>query len=110
MDIRKQRILAAALTLAALGTGGLAGFAHPADIRDRPLVLRQAAEGRSAPLNINEASAEELMCLPGIGQVLAAAIIDFREENGPFASCDDLISVSGIGPATLAGLLPYVTC
>ena len=39
----------------------------------------------------------------------AAAIIDYRTQNGPFATVDDLIDVSGIGPSTLEQIRPFVT-
>lgn len=60
-------------------------------------------------ININTASATEFETLSGIGEVLAGAIIDYRTENGPFASVDDLESVSGIGPATLEEIRDQVT-
>ena len=60
-------------------------------------------------VNVNTASAEELEALPGIGEVLAATIIDYRTENGPFTSVDQLDDVSGIGPATLEELRDLVT-
>ena len=60
-------------------------------------------------ININTASATEFETLSGIGEVLAGAIVDYRTENGPFASVDDLESVSGIGPATLEEIRDQVT-
>jgi competence protein ComEA len=60
-------------------------------------------------ININTASATEFETLSGIGEVLAAAIVDYRTENGPFASVDDLENVSGIGPATLEEIRDQVT-
>ncbi|MEX1264849.1 MAG: ComEA family DNA-binding protein [Actinomycetota bacterium] len=60
-------------------------------------------------ININTASGTEFETLSGIGEVLAGAIIDYRTENGPFASVDDLESVSGIGPATLEEIRDQVT-
>jgi competence protein ComEA len=60
-------------------------------------------------ININTASATELETLSGIGEVLAAEIVDYRTQNGPFASVDELDEVSGIGPATLADIRDQVT-
>jgi competence protein ComEA len=60
-------------------------------------------------LNINSASATELEGLSGIGEVLAATIVEYRTENGPFASVDDLLDVSGIGPATLDEIRDQIT-
>lgn len=61
-----------------------------------------AQDGRSLQVNVNTAGVDELMTLNGIGEVLAQAIVDERERNGPFASLDDLTRVSGIGEKTLA--------
>jgi competence protein ComEA len=56
------------------------------------------------PLDLNRADAAALDGLPGIGPATAAAIIAFREENGPFGALEDLLNVPGIGPAKLAQL------
>ena len=63
----------------------------------------------AALININTASETDLESLNGIGPVTAAAIIDYRTQNGPFATVDDLLDVSGIGPATLEQMRPFVT-
>lgn len=52
-------------------------------------------------IDLNHASAQELTALPGVGPVLAEAIVSYREENGPFARLEDLLLVSGFGPGTL---------
>ncbi|MEO0561348.1 MAG: helix-hairpin-helix domain-containing protein [Chloroflexota bacterium] len=57
---------------------------------------------------INSASIEELLSLPGIGEVTAERIAAYIEENGPFTSLADLDNVSGIGPSTLEALAPLV--
>lgn len=55
-------------------------------------------------VNINSADAAELETLPGVGPSTAQAIIDDRTQNGPFASTDDLMRVSGIGEKKFAKL------
>ena len=61
------------------------------------------------PVNINTASKKELDALPGIGEVLAQRIIDYRSANGPFSTVDELTKVKGIGAKTLEKLKPYAT-
>jgi competence protein ComEA len=63
----------------------------------------------SSKVNINSASAVELEALPGIGEVIAQEILDYRTANGPFASVDDLLDVSGIGEVTLENIRDLVT-
>ena len=55
-------------------------------------------------VNVNTASEELLVTLPGIGPVLARRIIAYREEHGHFATLEDLLQVSGIGEKKLAAL------
>ena len=52
-------------------------------------------------IDLNRSSAAELEELPGVGPVLAARIVDFRESNGPFETVEDLLDVGGIGEAKL---------
>ena len=56
--------------------------------------------GDAAKININTASAEEMTQLQGVGAKYAAKIVEYREQNGPFASAEDIMKISGIGPAT----------
>ena len=60
-------------------------------------------------VDLNTATLEELMTLPGIGEKRAADIIAEREANGPYRFPEDLTRVSGIGETTVAGLLDYIT-
>ncbi|MEO7398980.1 MAG: helix-hairpin-helix domain-containing protein [Ilumatobacteraceae bacterium] len=61
------------------------------------------------PVDLNEATAEQLDQLPGIGPSTAAAIIAHRDANGPFGSVDDLLDVRGIGPAKLDAIRALIT-
>lgn len=63
----------------------------------------------SGTVNVNTASASELEALPGVGEVIAQRIIDYRTANGPFSSVDELLEVSGIGDATLASMRELVS-
>ncbi len=55
-----------------------------------------------APVDINTADAATLAdVMVGIGAAKAAAIVDYREQNGPFSSVDDLALIKGIGGATI---------
>ncbi|MCM3611316.1 helix-hairpin-helix domain-containing protein [Planococcus sp. MERTA32b] len=74
-----------------------------------PAVASPSAPAGSAadaggPVNINTADDTTLMTLPGIGPSKAAAIIAYRDENGPFSSIDALKDVSGIGDKTFEKL------
>lgn len=60
-------------------------------------------------ININTASADELDSLPGIGPSIAQRILDYREENGPFAAIEDILNVSGIGPSTFEQIKDLIT-
>jgi comEA protein len=60
------------------------------------------------PVDLNDATATELVALPGIGPAMAGRILAYRKEHGRFASVDDLDRVRGIGPATLRRLRPLV--
>ena len=51
-------------------------------------------------ININTASADELVELPNIGETRASAIIEYRNQNGPFTDIAEIINVSGIGEVT----------
>ena len=60
-------------------------------------------------ININTASTTELDTLPGIGPTTAQKIIDYRTINGPFVNTEDIINVSGIGPASYERIKNLIT-
>lgn len=63
----------------------------------------------SKKISLNEATAEELETLPGIGSSKATEIIKYREENGGFKNIEELQEISGIGSATFEKLKDLVT-
>jgi competence protein ComEA len=67
------------------------------------------AAGPAVPLNLNQATAEQLDALDGIGPGLAAKILAFREQHGGFAAVDELDQVPGIGAGRLQALRDLVT-
>ncbi len=75
----------------------------------QPPVGGSAGGVASGPIDLNRASAEQLDTLPGIGPATAAAIVAHRDQNGPFATADDLLKVRGIGPAKLDAIRALVT-
>lgn len=65
--------------------------------------------GAAGPIDLNEATEEQLDELPGVGPATAGAIVAYREEHGPFGSVDDLGLVPGIGPAKIDAVRDLVT-
>ena len=67
------------------------------------------SETSDGVVNINTATLEQLVSLPGIGQVLAQRILDYRQEHGPFTAVSQLTLVEGIGNKRLAAILDLIT-
>jgi len=70
------------------------------------------AEAKAAPtekVNINTASIEELVTLPGVGPTLAGRIVEYREKTGQFASVEELLNVKGIGEKNFEKIAEWLT-
>lgn len=94
---KSLRLVASSLALAVLffASSGAALAAAPA-----------APTGK---VDINTASVEQLAALPGIGEKLAARIVEQRQRSGGFKSVQELMTVKGIGEKNLAKLEPQLT-
>ena len=75
----------------------------------RASLKRDAVASTAAPVDLNRATAEDLMRLPGVGPVLAGRILAVRESDGPFTSVEDLRRVSGVGAARIERYRSLVT-
>jgi competence protein ComEA len=100
--------------IAAGGSAALRGGRERRLGRHRGRRLHGAAGGRhrarkapDQPVDLNSADATALETLPGIGPGLAERIVEFRDANGPFASLDDLLDVTGTSPRLIEELQPY---
>ncbi len=79
-------------------------------IRENDACIEEDNTGIDGKLiNINTATLEELMELPGIGSAKAKEIIAFRTNSGPFNSIEDIKSVNGIGEETFEKIKIYIT-
>lgn len=78
--------------------------AVPAETQTEP-----SAQAASLPVNINTADAAELAALPGIGEVLAQRILDYRRVHGDFSAVEQLTNVEGIGEGKLETILELIT-
>ncbi|HZS40125.1 MAG TPA: helix-hairpin-helix domain-containing protein [Polyangia bacterium] len=97
--------------LAALAVSWL-GFSARADapVRAKPPASASATGRAEAEgvVNLNEASADELELLPGIGPAKARSIVEHRHAH-PFRKAEDITKVKGIGRKTFGKLRPYLT-
>ncbi|HIV22585.1 MAG TPA: helix-hairpin-helix domain-containing protein [Candidatus Merdiplasma excrementigallinarum] len=69
----------------------------------------QTEQAGESPVNLNTATREELMTLPGIGEAKADAVIAYREENGGFSSPEEIMNISGIKEAVFSQIKDRIT-
>ena len=93
---KKRRFLSSILFLGLLATS----------LSARPAAA--AVEGKRV-VNINTADAAKLSFLPRVGPAVAERIVQYRKDNGPFKSVEDLMHVRGIGEKTYDLIKPYIT-
>ena len=71
---------------------------------EAPPAVVQTDDGEASRVDVNAASAAELQELPRIGPKTAARIVQYRRDNGPFGTLDELRRIPGIGPRTVEKL------
>jgi competence protein ComEA len=87
-----------------------AGIEPEADFSHIEIYVPQAGETASIQkIDINRAESWLLDALPGIGEVLAQRIVDYRSANGLFQRIEDLLKVSGIGEAVFENMRDFIT-
>ena len=106
---KRKRIAAVVLMTAAAAMIAFSGLRSVSDGKETYSASGRMAElpGITLPngiISINDADAEELTELYGIGETLSSLIIEEREKNGPFRYPEDLTAVKGIGIKKLDGL------
>ena len=98
------------LNLAAVLSDGQRLYIPSSELQSTPEKSQRSQEFTlDSLININTANQQELESLPGIGSVRAAAIIDYRAQNGYFLAIEDLLKVDGIGEATFENLKDLIT-
>lgn len=75
--------------------------------RDRAAISENTGPGK--PVNINLASSKDFESIPGIGEVIARRIIDYRNQFGFFGDLEDLKKVKGIGDKKIEAIKKHVT-
>ena len=95
MNVKKIVALGLALALSLVASAGVAVAAPKA----MP----------TGKVNINTATAQQLAELPGVGDKLAARIVEYRQKAGGFKSAQELMNVQGVGEKNFARLQPHLT-
>jgi competence protein ComEA len=87
-----------------------AGLSPDADLsRIKIYIPRHGEIQQTQKVNLNRAETWLISALPGIGVETAQAIVDYRNQHGPFRRIEDLLKVRGIGSSTLTKIKDLVT-
>lgn len=108
-----KRALTVILCICFVAGSATIGFSFWKHNRERNILITYAPpaadqEKSEFPININEATHEELKKIPEIGDVKAKNIIEYREANGEFQKIEDITKVSGIGEKTFEKIKDYI--
>jgi competence protein ComEA len=107
MKLHRIVSIAVAFVLAVTAATGLVHAADKPAPAARP--ARTAKAAPTAKVNINTATAQQLATLPGVGEKVAARIVEYRQKSGGFKSPAELVNVQGIGEKNLHKIEAYLT-
>lgn len=108
---RVEAVIAAAGGFGPEADPSAVNLAAPVSDGQQIVVYRRSPEsppGFGGKVIVNQATTEELKGVPGVGEVLAARIIEFRATNGPFSVIEDMLDVPGIGESKLAMMREHI--
>ena len=71
--------------------------------------INEGIDNASGKLNINTATKQQLLDLPGVGEVTAKRILTYRAEIGKFSNVDELRAIKGMSKKKLENLKPLIT-
>lgn len=103
---RQERLVLVSLSLM-IFTGSLLHLAFLRFPRARDLMRFIERDLQLEKLDLNAVTAEDLVKVPYIGEVLAGRILEYRRVNGPFRDPKELLQVHGVGPHNYQQFIPY---
>lgn len=71
--------------------------------------VKESQSGKNSKINLNKASKEQLMTLPGVGEAKAETILQYRNDHGPFRKIEDIMNVTGIKEALFSKIKELIT-
>ena len=115
LNKKAKIILTAAVFAAIVAAGGLiehferdAFIIETVATEDTVSYIAESSAESSGKININSADETELVKLSGIGEALSQRIIQYREENGPFETIEEIMKVSGISQKKFEAVKEFI--